>query len=81
MPDEVIFLQEYFVYCKKKWRSADERAPLFGRVDGFQIDPNKTAAHGLRSANCGRFGFSCTGRRGRFGRRHGIFYMGAGFFC
>ena len=40
MPDEVIFLQEYFVYCKKKWRTADEKAPLFGRVDGFQIDPN-----------------------------------------
>ena len=57
MPDEVIFLQEYFVYCKKKWRTADEKAPLFGCVDGFQIDPNKTAAHGLRSANRGRFGF------------------------
>ena len=40
MPDEVIFLQEYFVYCKKKWRTADGKDPLFGRVDGFQIDPS-----------------------------------------
>ena len=39
LPDEVIFLQEYFVYCKEKWCTADGKGPLFGRVDGFQIDP------------------------------------------
>ena len=24
---------------KKKWRTADGKGPLFGRVNGFQIDP------------------------------------------
>ena len=41
MPDEAIFPQEYFVYCKEKWRTADGKDPLFGHVDGFQIDPKK----------------------------------------
>ena len=39
--DEVIFPQEYFVYCKEKWRTAGGKDPLFGHVDGFQIGPNK----------------------------------------
>ena len=39
------FPQEYFVYCKGKWCTAGGKDPLFGRVDGFQIDPNTT---GLR---------------------------------
>jgi len=34
------FSQEYFVYCKEKWCTAGGKDPLFGRVDGFQIDPN-----------------------------------------
>ena len=37
--DEAIFSQEYFVYCKEKWRTAGGKDPLFGHVDGFQIDP------------------------------------------
>ena len=28
--------REYFVYCKKNWRSTVEKAPLFGRFDMFQ---------------------------------------------
>ena len=28
------------MYCKGKWCTADGKDPLFGRVDGFQIDPN-----------------------------------------
>ena len=43
MPDEVIFSRKYFVYCKKKWRTAGGKDPLFGRVDGFQIGPNKNS--------------------------------------
>ena len=27
------------MYCKGKWRTADGKDPLFGHVDGFQIDP------------------------------------------
>ena len=27
------------MYCKGKWCTADGKDPLFGRVDGFQIDP------------------------------------------
>ena len=27
-----------------KWRTADGKDPLFGRVDGFQIDPNTAAS-------------------------------------
>ena len=38
-PDEAIFLQEYSAYCKKKWCPAGGKDPLFGRVDGFQLDP------------------------------------------
>ena len=38
--DEAIFPREYFVYCKGKWCTAGGKDPLFGRVDGFQIDPN-----------------------------------------
>jgi len=31
------------VYCKEKWCNAAEKAPLFGRFDGFQIRPkNRT---------------------------------------
>jgi len=33
------FFQEYSAYCKKKWCPAGGKDPLFGRVDGFQIDP------------------------------------------
>ena len=29
------------MYCKEKWRTAGGKDPLFGHVDGFQIDPNK----------------------------------------
>ena len=36
---QAIFPQEYFVYCKEKWRTAGGKDPLFGHVDGFQIDP------------------------------------------
>ena len=39
MPAEAIFPREYFVYCKGKWCTAGGKDPLFGRVDGFQIDP------------------------------------------
>ena len=39
MPDEAIFLREYFVYYKGKWCTAGGKDPLFGHVDGFQIDP------------------------------------------
>jgi len=28
------------VYCKGKWCTAGGKDPLFGLVDGFQIDPN-----------------------------------------
>ena len=28
------------MYCKEKWRTAGGKDPLFGHVDGFQIDPN-----------------------------------------
>ena len=38
-PDEAIFPQEYFVYYKGKWCTAGGKDPLFGHVDGFQIDP------------------------------------------
>ena len=38
-PDEAIFPQEYFVYCKGKWFTAGGKDPLFGRVYGSQIDP------------------------------------------
>ena len=41
-PDEAIFLQEYSAYCKEKWCPADGKDPLFGRVDGFQIDPKRS---------------------------------------
>ena len=27
------------MYCKGKWCTAGGKDPLFGRVDGFQIDP------------------------------------------
>ena len=27
------------MYCKEKWRTAGGKDPLFGQVDGFQIDP------------------------------------------
>ena len=27
------------MYCKEKWRTAGGKDPLFGHVDGFQIDP------------------------------------------
>lgn len=50
MPDEAIFPREYFVYCKGKWCTAGGKDPLFGHVDGFQIDPNKT----LKSVLFGR---------------------------
>ena len=46
MPDEVIFSREYFVYCKEKWRTAGGKDPLFGRVDGFQIDPKRKEREG-----------------------------------
>jgi len=39
-PAEAIFPQEYFVYYKGKWCTAGGKDPLFGHVDGFQIDPN-----------------------------------------
>ena len=39
MPAEAIFPQEYFVYYKGKWCTAGGKGPLFGHVDGFQIDP------------------------------------------
>jgi len=29
------------VYCKGKWCTAGGKDPLFGHVDGFQIDPKK----------------------------------------
>ena len=29
------------MYCKEKWRTAGGKDPLFGRVDGFQIDPRE----------------------------------------
>ena len=38
MPAEAIFPQEYFVYYKGKWCTAGGKDPLFGHVDGFQID-------------------------------------------
>ena len=41
MPAEAIFPQEYFVYYKGKWCTAGGKDPLFGHVDGFQIDPKK----------------------------------------
>ena len=44
MPAEAIFPREYFVYCKGKWCTAGGKDPLFGRVDGFQIDPKREAA-------------------------------------
>ena len=37
---QAIFSQEYPAYCKEKWCRTAEKGPLFGRVDGFQIDPN-----------------------------------------
>ena len=43
MPDEVIFPQEYLLYFKGKWRGAGQKDPLIGRVDGFQIGPNKNS--------------------------------------
>ncbi|MEE1455739.1 MAG: hypothetical protein UF383_00955, partial [Oscillospiraceae bacterium] len=33
--------QEYFVYYKGKWCTAGGKDPLFGHVDGFQIDPKR----------------------------------------
>ena len=47
--DEAIFSQEYFVYCKEKWRTAGEKGPLFGRVDGFQIDPRASLDNYIRN--------------------------------
>ena len=35
------FPQEYFVYYKGKWCTAGGKDPLFGHVDGSQIDPSK----------------------------------------
>ena len=29
--------------ARKKWRTAGGKDPLFGRVDGFQIGPNKNS--------------------------------------
>ena len=43
-PAEAIFPQEYFVYYKGKWCTAGGKDPLFGHVDGFQIDPISWAA-------------------------------------
>ena len=48
--DEAIFPQEYFVYCKGKWRTAGGKDPLFGHVDGFQIDPKASPCLGRFSA-------------------------------
>ena len=31
------------MYCKGKWCTAGGKDPLFGRVDGFQIDPNTSS--------------------------------------
>ena len=50
MPDEAIFPQEYFVYYKGKWCTAGGKDPLFGRVDGFQIDPKRSTFFRLPSA-------------------------------
>ena len=49
------------MYCKKKWRTADGKDPLFGRVDGFQIDPNKTET---AQPNAAPF---CLPAQGRYG--------------
>ena len=49
-----IFLQEYFAYCKKKWCPAGGKGPLFGRVDGFQIDPNTSECTNLRKTKLQR---------------------------
>ena len=38
---QAIFSQEYLLYFKEKWCNTAEKDPLFGLVDGFQIDPNK----------------------------------------
>ena len=32
------------MYCKEKWRTAGGKDPLFGHVDGFQIDPKGNTA-------------------------------------
>ena len=38
---QAIFSQEYLLYFKGKWCSTAEKDLLFGRIDDFQIDPNK----------------------------------------
>ena len=40
-PDEAIFCRNALGIASKKWCPAGGKDPLFGRVDGFQIDPNK----------------------------------------
>ena len=42
------------MYCKEKWRTAGGKDPLFGHVDGFQIDPKifkKDNAYRLNAAS------------------------------
>jgi len=33
--EQAIFSQEYFVYCKEKWRGTAEKDPSFGHVVHF----------------------------------------------
>ena len=40
------------MYCKEKWRTAGRKGTLFGRVDGFRIDP-KLKSHREASTSQG----------------------------
>ena len=42
-----IILGAFLLDNKKKWCPAGGKGPLFGRVDGFQIDPNMISENKL----------------------------------
>ena len=43
-PDDVSFSQEYFVYCKKRWRSQDAKDPGGAEDDGVSVCPGQVSS-------------------------------------
>ena len=68
-PDEAIFSQEYFVYCKGKWRTAGGKDPLLGHVDGScrfnqSFLKNRAAPHTLTRSLIRDFCSNSNGKSG-----------------
>ena len=61
------------MYCKEKWGTAGGKGPLFGRVDGFQIDPKEHDAEKFRS-NIARE--ISSNKRSAFVKHHNVQYGG-----